>query len=170
MEQFLKKYGSNIFFGYIIIGIIPIFVFVTEFNTPFYYSFKYLSLPILTLTFYVYLMKMPTYRRANGDVKGILLTMLYTVMFILFCSGYIIGFNAIFGKQTDYKIEGTIVSLSSISGGKGGAKYHVSIKNSMSDNVIKLDVSKHEYDKLNIGQVYSAYWKVGSLGIIYKRK
>ena len=63
MEFYLKKYGNGLFILIAVVAIIPNFLYDTVLNAPYHWAFKYLSIPIFGLSFYVYFYKLPKFRR-----------------------------------------------------------------------------------------------------------
>ncbi|MEP2652382.1 MAG: hypothetical protein ABJH06_10355 [Paraglaciecola sp.] len=168
MERIVRKYGDNLFFVYMIVGIIPVLIYETEFNTPFHLAFKYLSIPILSVCLYVYFFKIPNWKRNTGKIKGLCWTLMIAAMLILLSGGYILGVNSLIGTQTPTEVNGEIVKLEKNTSSKGGTSYIVSIKDN-SNKLTKLLVSKDDFIGLKKGQLYQDTWFTGSLGLLYKK-
>lgn len=125
MEYYLKKYGDWAFLVYILVGVAPTFMYDTILNESYDWAFKFLSLPIGALCFYVYLFKVPKYRRKAGKVKGFLWTSMIAAMLIFISGGYVMGLNAMVGEQQQVQLTGEIVELDTYESTKGGMSYYV---------------------------------------------
>ena len=151
-----------------IVGMIPVLTYETEFNTSFHLAFKYLSLPIILICLYVYFTKMPSWKRDVGKIKGLFWTLMVAASLILLSGGYVLGANALIGTQNTVEVKGEIAKLEKTISSKGGTSYIVSIKDN-SNNLTKLRVSKEDFIGLKEGQLYQDYWFIGSLGLLYKK-
>ena len=167
MESTLRKIGDPLFFVFMIGAIIPIFIFESEFNEPYNLAFKYLSLPILILTFLLSKLLLPKWRSEVGPFKANGFTLLSALLFILLSGGYVIAFNALIGKQTPIMIEGSVTNKSKTIGSKS-TSYQISINDKNSGKEIKVESTEKEYKNTEVGDTYSKKWVVGSLGLIYK--
>jgi hypothetical protein len=168
VERIIQKHGENFFFAYIIIAVVPLFIYEIEVDAPFIFAFNNLSVPILALAFYIYLAMMPEWRQKAGKVKGIGFTLMFAGLFIIMSGGYVILFNALVGTQQEQKIEGKVVKLDTSSSSESKTSYHVSVKNGITGRVIELTIPESTYSHLEVGHLYSQMWKVGSLGLLYK--
>ncbi|WP_198435493.1 hypothetical protein [Moritella sp. F3] len=170
MEYYLKKYGDWVFLVYILVGVVPTFMYDTILNESFIWAFKYLSFPIGILCFYVYLCKVPEYRRKAGKIKGLLWTSIIAAMLILISGGYVMGLNAMVGDQQQVQLTGEVVELDTYESTKGGMSYYVYIQTTHSNEPTKLDVSKKHFESLKVGDYFSESWSKGSFGLMYKRR
>ena len=166
MEQLLRKYGGYLFLAYALGSLVPLLAYDTESNAPFVWAFKYLSVVITGLCFYAFIFKMPSYQLRVGAIRGSLFTLMVSALLVLMSGGYVILANALGPSQREILIQGRISSLS-VSSGRRSKSYQVSIAEANGRH-ITFEITRTEYDQLAIGQPYSQYWKVGSLGILYK--
>ena len=169
LERFILKHGEKSFCIFMFLGIIPSFFYETVLNESYIWAFKHLSAPILTICFYIYFKRVPNWRRDKGDFKGILWTLAIASMLILTSGGYTLGFNSLVGKQSEYAMKGIITKLDTRHSTKGSTSYYIYLNLEGSSEVLKLDVSKFNYESSNVGDFYAEKWKKGSLGFLYKR-
>ena len=170
LEYFLKKHGDKSFGLFMVISIVPLMMYETVLNSSFVWAFKYLSVPIVIICFYVYFKRIPNLRRESGELKGITLTTVVAAMLLLMSGGFVLGFNNFIGPQSDFQLSGSVVKLDTYESTKAGTSYYVFIKTIDTGKTLKLDVSKKNYTALKVGDFYSEPWKKGSLGLLYKRK
>ena len=170
VEYFLKKHGDKSFGLFMVISVIPLLMYETVLNASFVWAFKYLTIPIVFISFYVYLKKIPNLRKEAGELKGITLTTITALMLMLMSGGFVLGFNNFIGSQSDFYLKGQVVKLDTYHSTKAGTSYYVYIKTEDTNEELKLDVSKTNHSNLVVGDFYSEPWKKGSLGLLYKRK
>ncbi|WP_207797900.1 hypothetical protein, partial [Shewanella xiamenensis] len=170
LEFYLKKYGNGLFILIAVVAIIPNFLYDTVLNAPYHWAFKYLSIPIFGLSFYVYFYKLPKFRRKAGNFKGFAWTSMVAALLLLFSGGYVLFFNAWVGSQKEVYLSGTVVELDTYKSTKGGMSYYVYVLLPNSDEPVKLDVSKSHFNTFKVGSEFKEVWIRGSLGILYHRR
>ena len=165
LEKFLQRRGGILFATYVLFGGAALSVYRTLDDANFAFAFKYLSAPILLLSFYVYLFKMPGWRAKQGPVKGPLFTLCFSLLLIATSAGYVSIVNAFGPGQRNVIIQGKISELSTTHSRR--TSYWVTVVDK-SGKSKEFRVTRGEYDTLAVGEQYSARWKLGSLGMIYK--
>ncbi len=166
MENFYFKYGERVFTVFLILTVIPALYFETESNRPYITTFKYVSVPVLIASFYIYMYKIPNIKKDSGKVKGPLFTALYALMISILSGGLVVGVNGL-GPSEEYRLEGYVSELKYLNS-KSGPRYMVKIEKKGSTESINFDVSKQEYGMYRVGSFYSRIWRVGMLGFLYK--
>jgi hypothetical protein len=169
IEMVLRKHGDSLFLVFVVIAFVPMYLYELEFNQPFIFAFKYLTIPVFAITFYVFWYKMPKWRREVGALKGVAMTFLVAASITLMSGAYVIGANAWVGQQKNIRISGEITKLDTVRGSRT-TSYQVTVTNIENGQVKKLDVNERVYLKLKLGDAYSEPWVVGSLDLIYRRK
>ena len=170
IEKFLRKYGDGLFLGFMILGAVPLFLYEIEFNVPFYFAFKYLTVPIAALCFSVAYFMLPAWKEKQGKAKSFFITVLAAALFVLMSGGYVIGINAILGSQTAVTISGIVTELHTHTGSRSRTTYSAAVKRHGSGEPVTLGISEKEYRTLEIGSEYAQQWMKGSLGFLYRKK
>jgi len=166
LEKFLEKRGDVLLVGYILLGAVALGIFRTLHDENLAFAFKYLSIPILLLSFYVYFFKMSRFRAKEGPIKGPLYTLGCVLLLITISAGYVSVVNAFGPGQRDITIQGRIAELKTEQH-RRGKTYNVVLAGK-GDRTLTLKVPLAEYNSLAVGQHYSARWKIGSLGMLYR--
>ena len=167
LESIVTRFGEKLFLAFMLIAIIPIYIFEVAFNEPYIFAFKYLTIPIFIVVYYIFWFKMPLWRSRNSILKGVFFSFLFASLAVLMSGGYVIGFNAWAGSQESIEISGAVTNLG-ISKGKNSTSYVVTLNDQGLER--KLEVNYTVYADLKIGEVYTDHWHKGSLGLIYRRK
>ncbi len=170
MEFYLKKYGDWVFVVFAVVAVVPNYLYDTVLNAPYIWAFKYLTLPILFITFYVYFNKLPEYRRQAGIFKGFVWALMVAALLILLSGGYVLAFNAQVGSQEAVQLSGKVVALDTYKSTKGGMSYYVYVSFPDSEEPTKFDVSKSHFNTFEVGSEFQELWFKGSLGILYRRR
>ncbi len=166
LETFLKKHGSWLIMAFMLTAVAPLYMYKSEFNTPFKFAFTFLTIPICALSFYVYLFQMPQYRSKTSVTKGSFMTLLFAAIAVLMSGGYVLLANACGPGQSETFVRGKIVDMS-ITRGRHSTSHLVTIDDTNGNN-IKIEVTRQEYEQLAVGQRYSQTWRVGWLGLLYQ--
>lgn len=166
LEEFFEKRGDVLFGGYALLGGVAFCAFRTLDNANLAFAFKYLSAPILLLGYYVYFFKMSKFRAKEGPIKGPLLTLCCSLLLITVSAGYVSVANAFGPGQRNITIQGRITELKTLQHRRG--KTHNVVLEGKSGKSMTLKVPLAEYNTLAVGQQYSARWKIGSLGMLYR--
>ena len=166
----MKKYGSWLFMLSAIGGVIPTYLYNTVLNAPYYWAFKYLSVPIFSGSLYIFFFKLPEFRRKAGKFKGVAWTSMVAALLLLFSGGYVLLFNALVGSQEEAFLSGKVVELDTYKSTKGGTSYYVYVLLPNSDEPVKLDVSKSHFNTFDVGSDFTEVWIKGSLDILYRRR
>ena len=159
-ELFENKY----FLMYLIIGILPLFLINTEHDVPILYAFKYLSLPVIIIS-YCYTYTLKEWRDSVSRVAMIIMPLSAALLITFFSIGYISVVNMISHTKVEYS--GKIVLKQKIRG-RYSTTYHITIFDNSLHEKKEFDISSDEYSHLKEGDVYRSQWNVGLLGIPYK--
>ena len=170
LEFYLKKYGDWLFIIFAVVAIVPNYLYDTVLNAPYIWAFKYLSIPITVITFYIYFNKLPKFRREAGKFKGVAWTSLVAALLILMSGGYVLAFNAQIGSQEAVQLSGKVVELDTYKSTKGGMSYYVYVSFPNSEEPTKFDVSKSHFNTFEVGAEFQEVWFLGSLDILYRRR
>jgi hypothetical protein len=99
------------------------------------------------------------------NILGLLaLTLIFTLMFLKACQGYLILYNCSFGMQKTKLVKGQILALDYPRNKKLLNSYAIVIKIDENEETIKLDVPTNHY---YVGQVFEKELTLGSLGFLY---
>lgn len=161
----MQQWGGRLLLGYVLIGLVPMFIYETELDASFILAIKYLSAPIVILSGYIYLFKMPSYRSETSRVVGIFVTLTLAALLTLMSGSYLLIINAFGPSQSELTVQGNVTKKET--SGRNSTRYKVTVTE-MSGRQITLDISLREYDQLVMGQTYSQTWKRGSLGLLYR--
>lgn len=166
LDKFLQKRGETLLVIYILLGGVLLCIFRTLHSANFAFAFKYLSAPILVLSFYIYFFKMKKVRAKEGPITGPLLTLFFTFILIAVSAGYVSAVNAFGPGQRDIIFHGKVTELKTMEH-RRGMSYHVVLTNERGRS-IELPLTRAEYETLAVGQRYATRWRLGSLGMLYK--
>jgi hypothetical protein len=153
------------FFSYSFIGLFFVLVFNGEYNEPFYFAFKYLSIPFIIICYAVLSFE---FRAKKVTFSGVLYTLFCFCVLTIFGSGYLAFFNNKVGAQEACAIEGKVIK-SETSKHKHGVSYYLTILEIHSKKEMKFEVQNYnQLTKYPIGSNYSKTWYKGSLGLLYR--
>jgi len=153
-------------------GIVPLYFYKIENEIIYYFSIKYLTLPIFVTIFFLHKKYMPNfYSISSYLVKGFVL-LFYSLLLAVNFGGQMIFINALIGKQTEYSLQGTIVELREgwqpRKYGPGSPVYYVIVDDQGKSR--KLEIEADEFSSYKLGDIYKKNWYEGSLGFIYQKK
>jgi|WetSurMetagenome_2_1015567.scaffolds.fasta_scaffold96983_2 hypothetical protein len=160
------KRNALIFTVYIGISAFFLIGIETEFNAPFFFTFKYLALPIFIIVGAISI-KYPyifCYKSDGVLFCSIAILFIMPMVIIIGSMGYVSFFNVILPPQETVYYKG-IIKEKFISG--ASRKSYV-IALDIDDDERRFSVSEEEYNKLKLGQFYKIKMKKGGLGIVYK--
>ncbi|MBN2755384.1 MAG: hypothetical protein JXR81_11070 [Candidatus Goldbacteria bacterium] len=155
-----------IFFTIIALSVFGMFLFVTEYNVPFYFAFKHLSIPICVIYFYfiIFQKKVRNFINAalkTNDIRLIVFSHIaIPAILILMSGGIVILINGTIGQRQEVRIEGPLAVDDD--------------KVKISDINLKRDVlwvlSKSELKSAGKDNIYYLDAYKGGLGILFIRK
>ena len=151
------------FFTYAFIGLFIILGFKGEYNEPFYFAFKLLSVPFALICYYVL-----KWEYKNNKIKplGVFYALFCFCVLVGYGGGYLVIINNNFGVQQQVQVTGKVLSKRS-SSGKYKHNYYVTVR-SEAGKVIEFEVENHQYNKYRKNQAYNSNWQIGSLGLWYR--
>jgi len=158
---FISRHGTTLFLSCMAVCLAPVFLIASEFNAPFIIAFKYLSVPIVLVSFYVGLNCREAFL-ALGTPRRVfwLCLVISTLMAILFSGGLVLGANALLPPQTEVVLEGTVTSKTT-----GKYDYHLHLQGT--NGVTAIEVSRGEYEAARMGSTYRGTRRIGPFGFSY---
>lgn len=157
---------------FVLYGIISLqirFRYDTEFNAPYLFVFKYLTLPWLIVVAILFIKFKVKFIEIIGTKPRTYFIVVIMVAYLTFFSvGYVLFLNTIIPPQTDILYSGKIKDK--IISGSRSVSYVIEL-DTLNDEgePIKLTMSEYEYNELSVGNYYERKLKKGGLGIIYKK-
>jgi len=161
--KYIHLYGDKAFLIFIFIGLIPFYCFTMEYSLAFYFALKYLSIPILIITLFIFTVS----SSKNHKLKVVIVYLARGLIAIVVSSGYIVAFNALIGSSKEILVEGNITNIETHIGSRGHRDYFVHLSGVSADTPDRLQVDREEYESLKNQKLYSKIWKKGSLGFLY---
>jgi len=158
---FITRHGTTLFLSCMAVCMAPVFLIASEFNAPFIIAFKYLSVPIVLVSFYVGLNCREAFL-ALGTPRRVfwLCLVISTLTAILFSGGLVLGANAVLPPQTEVVLEGTVTS-------KTTGKYDYYLHLQGTNGVTAIEVSRGEYEAARMGSTYRGTRRMGPFGFSY---
>jgi len=125
------------------------------------FAFRWLSLPFLVFLLFV---AFRTEVLGKGITQKVISAVVITVFLCSVGSGGLLWINAGFGGQADILVSGAVVGKSS-----GGIKGYptITVQDSEMLRMIRLEVSRPEYERVEVGRTYRKPMRIGVLGIMY---
>lgn len=160
---FFKRNIGYLIIIYIIVGVIPFFVFEDSQGNVLNGLFKYLTLPVAVC---IYFLLDKQKRRWFDNIKLFISSICVSALFLLVTYGNILGANCLVGKQEEVLMEGVVIGMS-VASSAGLKRYTLVIENSVSHLKYKVLVNNKFYRQQKIGRNYSQVWMRGPLGILY---
>ena len=166
MSENSKNYLYLIFFlSYAFVGLFFVLAFNGEYNEPFYFAFKYLSVPFFIICYSVFRLE---FRTKKVTSKGVFYALFCFCVLTSFGSGYLAFYNNKVGAQEPHAIEGRVIK-SETSQHKHGVSYYLTILEVHSKKEMKFEMQNYsQLTKYPIGSNYSKTWYKGSLGLLYR--
>jgi hypothetical protein len=165
---FLKKYGTLLWLIFLFASFVPKFYVRTEYNAPFQWAFKFLSVPVVIACLWVGLRNKQEFQaRSRGPASFWIGLILFPLLIILGCSGVATALNMAIPPQTPIVLRG-MVTNKFVTHGRNSTTYVVVVSGSL--GVRKLEMSQGEYDATEIGAPFSQERIMGPLGFTYIRK
>ena len=162
----VKRFGTAFFFGLMLVGVTPLFLIESEFNAPFVFALKYLSIPIVVIFLSFGLIYRDVFQ--SDEKKGAYWFGLiaHPLLATLWSGGFVLLANATFPPQRNVVIDG-VVQRKEIAGGR--YKSHV-VDVATSAGLKRIEINPYDYERLNVGAEYHSKWKIGPLGFAYRWK
>ena len=166
MSENSKNYlYLTFFFSYAFVGLFFVLVFNGEYNEPFYFAFKYLSVPFFIIC---YMVLRSEFRTKKITVTGVFYTLFCFCVLTSFGSGYLAFYNNNVGVQEPYIIEGEVVKNETTKN-KYGVSYYLTIIEIHSKEKMKFEIENYiQLTKYPVGSNYNKTWYKGSLGLLYR--
>uniref|UniRef100_UPI00131B7312 hypothetical protein n=1 Tax=Thaumasiovibrio occultus TaxID=1891184 RepID=UPI00131B7312 len=134
-------------------------------------AYAHLSLPLLIIVLVSYIVIFQSTRTTLDNLKVAFIFLLAWWFLVFASQGYVLVINAGMGYQSQFMIEGEVVSKRTYRpsrGNNGKDVYRICISRSNGEGELCFNVHRYEYKNLEVGDVYSKAWTEGSLGIIYR--
>lgn len=169
MPRFLCRYSTLLtvaFFGGAAFFLLSI---ESTFNGGFGLTVRYGSLPLAILIFgYTYWYRQELARICrSGKMVWIRASLLYPVVLLLSWP-YVLGVNAFTGSGETITFTGPVEEKWITKGRHTG--YHIAIRDSKTQEEVRLNCSESRYQTLQIGDSVSESFEVGGLNIPYRWK
>ena len=128
------------------------------------FAFKWLSLPILAVWLAV---AFRTDALGKEAAHKVISSIILTVFLCSIGSGGLMWINAGIGEQKIITVSGDVVGKQS-----GGTKGYptVSVQDARTFQVYHIEVSRREYESVEVGRHYQKQMRVGALGMLYARR
>ena len=137
----------------------------TEFNAPFIWAFKHLTLPISLVILVIAIFFHRSCRELFGKTGFKWLAIILIPILTLLCGPYVSAVNAIFPPQREQLIKGTVFD-------KYHSRYTSTIVIQRDDNreLVRFIVTGDNYKKLKKGDRFTRIYSVGCLGMRYRER
>jgi len=164
MENAIKKYGGYLFWTLAFISIIPLYQYYVVSDATYFYSFKYLSAPILIFSLIFPFVFMNKTISEQNKVVTFGYSLGYGVLAILFAGGLILAINCWPDNFKESVVSGKVTGTSHSKG-----SFFVKIKSERGKKY-KLDISVDEFQGLRPGDQYFQVWRTGTLNFLYRER
>jgi hypothetical protein len=164
---FLAKWGGP-FLSVVVLGsIVSPFFYLTEFNAPYFWAFKYLSAPICVLCLGVGLCYRSEFQGACKRRASYWIFLVALPVFLVFFSGGWVTFaNAILAPQRPFLMRGPIINK--FKAGSRSISWVVVVSSDLGRR--EIEVTEIDFDRAQLGTVYSQQRVMGPLGFSYVRR
>ena len=162
--------GTPLFFVFMFASFAGMFWFNMPTNSPFYWAFSWLSVPIIGGVLLYAVIQRDYFQRLRrvSDFRFWFSAFAIGPVLLLFSAGYVVPLNCAFVDGPPFVVDGTIRSLHE-GRGRFGRFYSVTVADVRTSTDIQLDVADSEYSKLAVGQSYRREMTLGRLNIPFRR-
>ena len=165
--RILCKYSDPIFVSFAVVSIIPVFVYHSEFNAPYVWAFRNLTIPIFVFCFSVGLIwKKDFLKGSKAPCRYWLSLFLLPPILVLLSGSIVLGLNANLPGQEIRTIEG-IVTKHEITGGRYKSN---TIEITNDEEKIRISVSMKDFLKVKLGDRVKKEVRYGPFGFAYTNK
>ena len=147
-------------------GLVPLFLYETEFNAPHVFVFRYLAIPVLVAAYILLYVWRRRWRALT--LLDLLMPGMLGLMVVLWLGSVVLWPNALLGAQRPEAITGPVIDRF-----KPGAKskaYVLAIARPERHDTIRLKVPKETFDTAALGSEFRTEMTRGSLGLLYRRR
>ncbi len=137
-----------------------------ELNGLHSFILRYLTLPVLVLSYAIPWIGMAGWRRTVSRAKAIFAPGLIAVVVLFTCGGVVNYANALLGTGQPIVFSGPITKLTSTSGRSGRGCYLV-ITETATGRTREFRITRQEYANLKVGYAYARRMHQGGLGYAY---
>lgn len=163
--RFIAAHSRACLFSFLGISSWPLFLIETEFNAPFAFAFRYLTIPIAIGCWLIGTRYQDDFMRGFRSRGAYRVTLaLFIALIVLLCGGIVSGANALLPPQSEFVLEGTIVGRF-LSGKRSESSY---LEVETSDGIKKIEVARRDYDIAQPGMRFRQMRRSGPFGFSYR--
>jgi hypothetical protein len=167
--NFLYRYGTWLFFAYILGAGFFLIAIESTFNGGFNFSVCVLWLPLALLVFgFTFLNRKFLYAkvRSRWNVRG--LAIVFYPILLLMTWPYVMALNAITGSGVCVTYTGAIQRKWVHHSPRYGDSYEIDVLNTATSRTNTFTIPRDTYDQLRVGDIYVTKFLSGGFGIPYR--
>ena len=157
MARFIHRYGTALFFAYMVVGLLFLLLIESVFNGGFWQSTKWLSLPVAGAIFgFTWVNREFLYRQTRSRHEPWVTSLLLYPLAVLFIWPYVMALNAATAMGDVITYSGPIVQKWIQHSGRGGATCQIDVGDTRSAQTVTVTVPREKYASLSEGDVFTS--------------
>jgi hypothetical protein len=169
MLQFIHRHGQWLFFGYVGGAVTFLLLIESTFNAGFMQSFKWMWFPLAALIFgFMWVTRYFFYEKARSHITPWVTATIVYLIALLMVPPYVMAYNAFTTSGETIIYSGPIVRKWIHHGARSGDSYEIDLRDTHSGEMITIEVPRHKYDSLSVGDVITEKYLKGGLGIPFR--